>query len=293
MRSGEHEERRIREYIEMEAEGEIVQRLEKIASERIGSSKHDVWDVQTDQTRWWVITEPTNLYSHNDFPSMDQALTFHVGLSMRVMNRREPNVSDEQRDRLATTWRRWTQAAEAIDRADEAEEFQAVGMRCRECLLALARDIAASEMVPEGELPPKQSDFIHWSELIANHIAAGSSNSRIRSYLKATAKETWELVAWLTHATNASRIDGEFAVQAINNVLTGFSLALVRFERGAPDRCPSCGSYRLTSDFRPELNIEPPYVTLCESCGWEDLPRQPRPIATAEVIRAAEDTRID
>lgn len=188
MKSGEHEARRVREYVEMKAEGEVVQRLEKIASERVGSSNHDVWDVQTDQSRWWVITEPTNLYAQEEFPSMDLVLTFHVGLTMRVMHRREPTVSDEQRDRLATAWRRWTQAAEALDRADEAEEFQAAGMRCRECLLAMARDIADDAMVPEEEAAPKGSDFLHWSELIANHIAGGSSNSRIRSYLKATAK---------------------------------------------------------------------------------------------------------
>lgn len=277
MKSGVHEERAVREYVELEAEGETVQRLEKIASERVGSLKHDIWDVQTDQTRWWVVTEPTNLYSQDYFPSMDQVLTFHVGLTMRMMSRREPSISDEQRDRLATAWRRWTQAAEALDRADEAEEFQAVGMRCRECLLAMVRDIASNEMVPEGGQAPKGSDFIHWTDLISNYMAGGSSNGRLRGYLKNTAKETWELVAWLTHATNASRMDGEFAVKATSDVLISYSLALVRFERGAPDRCPICGSYRLTSDYRPELNIEPPYVTLCESCGWEDLRRSESP----------------
>ncbi len=200
------------------------------------------------------------------------------------MHNRAPAVPDEQRDRLATAWRRWIQAAEALDRADEAEEFQAVGMRCRECLLAMARDIANDGMVPKEEEPPKGSDFIHWSALIANHIARGSSNSRIRSYLKATAKEAWELVAWLTHATNASRMDGEFAVEATNHILTGFSVALVRFERGAPDRYPNCGSYRLVPDFRPELNVEPPYVTLCEACAWEDWPRDPGLVARADEL---------
>jgi hypothetical protein len=46
--------------------------------------------------------------------------------------------------------------------------------------------------------------------------------------------------------------------------------ALVRFERGAPSRCPTCESYRVVSDFRPEIGDAGGYVTLCANCGWED-----------------------
>jgi hypothetical protein len=35
--------------------------------------------------------------------------------------------------------------------------------------------IAADEMVPHGQPPPKQGDFKHWLEVIANAIAPGSS----------------------------------------------------------------------------------------------------------------------
>ncbi len=55
-------------------------------------------------------------------------------------------------------------------------------------------------------------------------------------------------------------------------MLGAFSVAITRFERGAPDRCPECGSYRLFSDLRPDFDRARPYVTLCESCGWEDSP---------------------
>jgi hypothetical protein len=45
---------------------------------------HDVWDVHASDGRWWVITNPTNLYSQNQFPSMDLAVTFHMGLTLRI-----------------------------------------------------------------------------------------------------------------------------------------------------------------------------------------------------------------
>ena len=46
--------------------------------------RHDIWDVHTDVDRWWVITEPMNLYSQDQFPNMDLALSFHVGLCLRI-----------------------------------------------------------------------------------------------------------------------------------------------------------------------------------------------------------------
>lgn len=36
-----------------------------------------------DDGRWWVITNPTNLYSHYEFPSADYTLSFHIGVVAR------------------------------------------------------------------------------------------------------------------------------------------------------------------------------------------------------------------
>ena len=95
----------------------------------------------------------------------------------------------------------------------------------------------------------------------------GHSAERVRGYLKAQAKGTWELVSWLVHAEHAVRFDGQLAVDATGSVLAAFGAALVRYERGTPDRCGTCGSYRLTSVYRPDLDVDPPFAILCESCG--------------------------
>jgi hypothetical protein len=52
------------------------------------------------------------------------------------------------------------------------------------------------------------------------------------------------------------------------NLVSVLATALSRFESGSPDRCPTCGSYRVLTVYQPELNIDPPYVAHCESCGW-------------------------
>lgn len=75
-------------------------------------------------------------------------------------------------------------------------------------------------------------------------------------------------MSWLTHAGNAVRFDGQMAVDVTQNTLAAFGTALMRYERGVPDRCPQCGSYRLASVYEPGLDVDPPYVMLCEACGW-------------------------
>jgi hypothetical protein len=132
----------------------------------------------------------------------------------------------------------------------------------------MVRTIEKESMVPEGRTIPKAADFDQWSELIADAIASGSSAERIRGYLKAISKSTWQLVNWLTHSSNAVRLDASLALDATENTLDAFSTALIRFESGIPEKCPHCGSYRLASVYRPELEIDPPYVTVCESCDW-------------------------
>ncbi len=97
--------------------------LEKAASELVGPVRHDIWDVNCTDSRWWVITEPTNLYSQEDFKSRDVALTFHVGLAIRVsyLQERKVPVKPTSADLLPGSWRRWEQAFEAYDSGDEAE----------------------------------------------------------------------------------------------------------------------------------------------------------------------------
>jgi hypothetical protein len=268
--SPEHERRSVTEYVEIEASDETVTHAEKITSERVMGHTYDVWDVETDKNRWWVITNMTNLYLQSEFKSMDYLLSFHIGLMHRIMAQQsqEPRTGEEERDRLTIPWRKWEQAGKAAEEADEAEDFQAVGMRCRKALLAFVRAAAKDEMVPEGQEIPKRGDFLHWSEHIAATITPGSA--RLRGYLRKTAAHTWDLVNWLTHEENAHRFDAIIAVDATGHTLDVFGMALVRHERGQPERCPECGSYRLAGDYRTELDA---YITLCEACAWESEPR--------------------
>ena len=268
-RYSEEEAKAVRDYVEWQARGEErVLHAEKVARERVMGRDHDVWDVHTNKERWWVVTNPTNLYSQTLMPSLDYTLSFHVGLMARVASKRELEGTEAQQELILAASRKLFQAGEALDKADEAEEFQAVGMRCRECLIALARELA-STLAIVGDPLPKAADFPAWSELIGNTVASGSSAEYVRGYLKTTAERVWRLVSWLAHATNATRSDAELAWDATAHLVANFSRAALKLKSHAPDRCGRCQSYRVTMDWRPDLGSDGIYVARCEACGAE------------------------
>lgn len=129
---------------------------------------------------------------------------------------------EAQRLRLTPVWRRRDVAQNSLDEAEEAEDFQAVGMKCRECPLHLGRLLGKPEMIPSGQLVPQRSNFLEWTEHIANAIAPGDKAADIRKYLKATAELTWQMAAWLTHATSASRLDAAFVLDATHGIVANF-----------------------------------------------------------------------
>ena len=269
----EHEQRDIDRYFESQSRDDPIVRSEKITTEAVIGQRYDVWEVEAESGRWWVITNLTNLYSQEKYPSMDECLSFHIGLMERILAKqmKEDGIPPEEEDRMPAAWRKLAQAEDALERADEAEEFQAVAMRLREALIRFAKEAAESDkLLPSDQDQPKKGDFVGWSRVVAETVAKGRSNKPLRSYMTAAAKTNWELVAALTHDDDSTKLDGEIAVAATANTLLTYTAALVRFERGAPDRCPECESYRVVADYRPEIGSRGAYISLCANCGWED-----------------------
>jgi hypothetical protein len=257
----------IADYVEIQAREKVLH-TEKVKTEHVMGRDHECWDVHTDKDRYWVVTDPTNLYSHDLFPSLDYTMSFHIGVTTRMLHSSRGAPNKAHKSRFMTIWRIWEQAADALDAAEEAEDFQAVGMRCRETLIRMVRALAKPSMVPHGEVAPKRSDVVNWSSLIANTVASGQHNDAIRGHLKAIAKSTWELANWLTHTSGAKRIDAVFVIDATRTVLDNFGTATIRHESGSPEQCPECGSYAVEAEFDPDL-MPDPYFSLCGHCGWE------------------------
>src|SRR5215207_7756113 len=130
----EPDERAIRQYVDSQsAQDDPVTVVQQVGSQRILGRVHDLYDVHCTKTRWWVITNPTNLYQQSDFPQVDQALIFHIGLGAVLAERSRGEMEDPaDQEQVTSSWRRFRQAMESMNDAHESEDFQAVGVKCRD-----------------------------------------------------------------------------------------------------------------------------------------------------------------
>jgi hypothetical protein len=190
---------------------------------------------------------------------------------MQVTNEQFKTEPDEiQAEYVSKPWRRFKRAVDAMNEADEAEDYQAVGMRCREALIALVREYQDADWVRIPEKRPKGSSVKEWMSI----YAASLTVDRPRAYIRALADKTWDLTNWLQHYSGATTWDAQLVLDATANLLNTFSLLQVRYEEGSAERCPECDSYQLMEDSDAELVMVDGRIggflwNVCLSCGWQ------------------------
>ena len=274
----EHERRNIADYVEGQCNKGVVEEddltevtlVQRVRTLRVLGSDYEIFDVHTNQDeRWWVITNPTNLYMQGRFPSYDETFSFHLGMTMRMMDRGRVETDDERREQIGSAWRRYEDAVNALNTAREAEDFQSIGIKCRDALLAFGREHANEDWIVHVEDKPKLSDFKGWSDLYAKSLASG----RMRRYLKEIAHKTWDIAVELQHDSNATGWDAEQVIDATDNVLNSFSTAMIKHVRDEPQRCPKCESYRFgrTGHVDERDGVEG-YLSydVCSACSFQD-----------------------
>lgn len=262
----------IREYFEWQAPDLKVIFMQKVYSEAVLNTRHDVWDIHTNKDRWWVITGGTNLYSQEQFPNMDLALTFHIGLILRI-----PRTEKQQEDDLrilpfGPVFEKMEEAGTAVTQAHNLADYQAVGVRCRETLLELIG--VAQDAATWIDTPPQRANFRAWAEIICNDLLPGDTNKERRGILKGALESAWTFSNWLTHSKSATWIDADMAHSLTQQASVMATSLILRELRGVPVECPKCGSPHI----EPEQgeNTEVPGVLWerprCADCGWAGRP---------------------
>lgn len=263
----EHEAKSVRQYVEAETRDKKnrVKLVQKVGSRRVAGRSYEIYDVWMEKgDRWWVITNLTNLYSQDNFNSIEQAFTYHIGFNVVAGERFRP---DEDAETVGSAWRRFAKATDAMNDASEAEDFQAVAIRCRETLLAMIREHMADDWVPKDNAQPQVANFKAWMDIFSDALATG----RPRQYLKLLGEKSWDLTVWLQHYVDATEWDAELVLDSTAHLLNTLTLAIARHGHGPSRRCPQCESYRVDSDGEVTRRRGKQgwwSQDVCAACGW-------------------------
>lgn len=277
LKSTPEETEGVREYFEWQAPDLEIAFIQKVYSEAVLNARHDVWDIHTNKDRWWVITGPTNLYSQDQFPNMDLALTFHIGLCLRIPRTREQQKNDKRLLPFGSVFSKLGDVVDAVSQAQKLADYQAVGVRCRESLLEFVG--VAQDAAVWTDDPPKRADFRSWTEIICNDLLPGGSNKERRGAIKSALESAWTFANWLTHAKSGTWTDADMACGLTQHAIEMAATPVVRALRGMPSECPECGSPHLEPEEgensgTPGILWERPR---CSDCGWVG-----RPVPVAE-----------
>jgi len=107
---------------------------------------------------------------------MDLAVTFHVGLCIRIPRSQKQKLSDLPIEPLAECYRYMTEASDALDHAQEVADYQAIGVRCREALLAFTN---AAQIVMPWSFGTGAPTHPHFSQVGRSHSISDVQSSSL------------------------------------------------------------------------------------------------------------------
>ena len=240
-----------------------------------------VWNVKTDKEGdWWVVEGdgiPMNLYTQNAYYfSADEVYSFHMGIIQRLLESKDEYDPEKYVSSLTLgakiapyLFRKLKSVATLIDNAQEIEDFQAIGVQCREVLIELGNHIYEPYM-SEGNDQPKGSDFKHKAEKFVKYYLKGSENADYRTLFKKITEATWDYANKLTHSKSATFYEASTCVSlctslvgAYENIYQKITDIISKFQ------CSNCKSKKLSIiDYETNNDGIIEKVCLsCEECG--------------------------
>lgn len=240
-----------------------------------------VWNVKTDTDGdWWVVEGdgiPMNLYPQSAYYfGTDEVYSFHMGLIQRMSTTQDKYCPEDfvngvtlETEIAPLLFRKLKSVAALIDTAKETEDFQAIGVQCREILIELGNHIY-HPMMAGVEEQPQASNFKRKAELFVQFYLKGSENSDYRSIIKKLTEAAWDYANKITHSRSATYYEASTCVTLCIALVGAYENILQKvFDPLAQYYCSVCKSKKLSidgSDANEDGMVEKLYLH-CEECG--------------------------
>lgn len=237
----------------------------------------NVWNIKTENEAYWVVegdTVPMNLYTQGaNYFSADEAYSFHMGLTQRLAKKHQnefKHIIDEiplDIEHLKSINRKLNMASEKLDIHLEPEEFQSIGLLCRESLIDLSKELCERnpEIVKEKGL--KKSDFKGVSNTFIDYYIPGSQNSDLRNYSRKMVDSAWSYNSMVVHSQNKKYPDAKIALlftSAVVSLIENLFYKHLGFDQELA--CSECGSLQI--EF---LEYETDKIKqICKKCEHEE-----------------------
>lgn len=270
-------EKRIREYLIKYDKNEIINIKCENTFNDLGTEVN-VWNVKTSNEAYWIVegeVAPMNLYTQNaNYLSADEAYSYHMGITQRLNNNFQKNfkhIIDEiplDIKQIKSINRKLNMAAEKLSFELEPEEFQAIGLICRESLIDLGNELSnrSPEIIKDRGI--KASDFKSIANEFINLYIPDESNSELRNYSRKIVDIAWSYNSAIVHSPNKTYPDVKIALlftSALVSLFENLFLKYIGFDNELA--CRECGSKNIEL-FEGENET---LIAVCKSCNSEEV----------------------
>jgi len=270
-------EKRISEYLKSFKINEIIHMKCEKSFTDLGTEVN-VWNVKTKDEALWVVegeNAPMNLYTQSAYYfSADEAYSFHMGITQRLRTDHTKNfkhIIDEiplDIEQLKSINRKLNMAAQKLSIDLEPEEFQSIGLICRESLIDLGKELTKRNPETIEGKDIKSSDFKSIAYEYINSYIPGESNSELRNYSRKIVDITWSYNSSIVHSPNKTYPDVKIALlftSALVSLFENLFYKYIGFDNEFV--CSECGSKNI--EFIDGANCE--LIAVCKSCNHKEI----------------------
>ncbi|MBB2143976.1 hypothetical protein GM921_00635 [Pedobacter sp. LMG 31464] len=212
----------------------------------------NIWNVKTEKGAWWVAEgryAPMNLYPQDAFYfSVDEVYSFHLGITQRL--EKDHNMSKGILDEIPLDLeqvheirRKLTLAADKVHIGMEPEEMQAIGLTCREALIALGNELTKRNPVIVAEKELKKADFKGIAYAFIEEYAPDQKNATLRNHARKMTDMAWSYASEIVHSSHKNFPDVKICIIMAATTVSIFENLFMKYLGFDHDpRCPECGS---------------------------------------------------
>lgn len=270
-------EKHIKEYLAKYDKNGIVNIKCEITFNDLGTDVN-VWNVKTEGEAYWIVEgeeAPMNLYTQGaNYLSADEAYSYHMGITQRLnidFRNSFKHIIDEiplDIQQLKSINRKLNMAAEKLSVNLEPEEFQAIGLICRESLIDLGKELSKRnpEIIKNKDI--KASDFKSIANEFINLYIPEENNSDLRNYSRKIVDIAWSYNSTIVHSPNKTYPDVKIALlftSALVSLFENLFLKFIGFDNELT--CSECGSKNIEF-IEGENEI---LIAVCNSCNNEEI----------------------
>lgn len=270
-------EERIKKYLSKYEKNEIINIKCEITFNDLGTEVN-VWNVKTKGEAYWVVEgeeAPMNLYTQGaNYLSADEAYSYHMGITQRLNTDYKnsfKHIIDEiplDIKQLKSINRKLNMAADKLTVELEPEEFQSIGLICRESLIDLGKELSKRNPEIIKNKGIKASDFKSIANEFITLYIPEESNSDLRNYSRKIIDIAWSYNSAIVHSPNKTYPDVKIALlftSALVSLFENLFLKFIGFDNEFV--CSECGSKKIEF-IEGENEI---FIAVCKSCNNEEV----------------------